>query len=120
MKKKVPVVTVAEPEEAAQLAGLPLQATVALADLAAAVKDGLLGMCVDVGLMVMAQVMDDELTRRIGPKHAKLAERSANWHGTTTGSVVLGGRRQLARHYHRQRRPRGPPAPGRAPEGQDN
>ena len=92
MKKKVPVVTVAEPEEVAQLAGVPLEATVALADLAAAVKDGLLGMCVDVGLMVMAQVMDDELTRRIGPKHAKLAERSANWHGTTTGSVVLGGR----------------------------
>jgi len=92
LKKKVPVVTVAEPEEIAQLAGLPLEATVALADLAAAVKDGLLGMCVDVGLMVMAQVMDDELTRRIGPKHARLAERTAHWHGTTTGSVVLGGR----------------------------
>ena len=69
MKKKVPVVTVAEPEEAAQLAGLPLEATVAFADLADAVKDGLLGFCADVGLMVMYQVMEDELTRRIGPKH---------------------------------------------------
>ena len=49
--------TVAEPEEAAPLAGLPLEATVALADLASAVKDGLLGSCADVGLMVMAQVM---------------------------------------------------------------
>ena len=87
MKKKVPVVTVAEPEEVAQLAGLPLEATVALADLATAVKDGLLAMCADVGLMVMAQVMEDELTRRIGPKHAKLIDRTANWHGTTTGSV---------------------------------
>ena len=66
LKKKVPVVTVAEPEEAAQLAGLPLEATVALADLANAVKDGLLGFCADVGLMVMYQVMEDELTRRIG------------------------------------------------------
>ena len=92
MKKKVPVVTVAEPEEAAQLAGLPLEATVALADLATAVKDGLLGFCADVGLMVMRQVMDDELARRIGPKHARLPGRRANWHGTTTGSVVLGGR----------------------------
>lgn len=92
MKKKVPVVTVAEPEEAARLAGLPLEATVALADLASAVKDGLLGFCADVGLMVMAQVMADELTRRIGPKHARLAGREANWHGTTTGPVVLGGR----------------------------
>jgi putative transposase len=92
LKKKIPVVAVAEPEEAAHLAGLPLEATVALADLARAVKDGLLGFCADVGLMVMAQVMEDELTRRIGPKHARLAERSANWHGTTTGPVVLGGR----------------------------
>jgi len=92
LKKKVPVVTVAGPEEVAQLAGLPLEATVALADLATAVKDGLLAMCADVGLMVMAQVMEDELTRRIGPKHAKLIDRTANWHGTTTGSVVLGGR----------------------------
>jgi putative transposase len=92
LKKKVPVVTVAEPEEAAQLAGLPLEATIALADLAGAVKDGLLGFCADVGLLVMRQVMDDELTRRIGPKHARLAERTANWHGTTTGGVALGGR----------------------------
>ena len=92
MKKKVPVVTVAEPEEAAQLAGLPLEATVALADLAGAVKHGLLGFCADVGLMVMRQVMEDELARRIGPKHARLAEREGNWHGTTTGSVVLGSR----------------------------
>ena len=92
MKKKVPVVTVAEPKEAAQLAGLPVEATVALADLRTAVKDGLLGFCADVGLVVMYQVMEDELTRRIGPKHARLPERTANWHGTTTGPVVLGGR----------------------------
>jgi transposase-like protein len=92
VKEKVPVVSVAVPDEASRLAGLPLEATVALADLAAAVKDGLLGSCADVGLMVMRQVMDDELARRIGPKHAKLVARTTNWHGTTTGSVVLGGR----------------------------
>jgi transposase-like protein len=92
LKKKVPVVTVAEPEEAAHLAGLPLEATVALGDLASAVKDGLLGFCADVGLMVMCQVMEDELTRRIGPKHARVPGRTANWHGTTTGAVALGGR----------------------------
>jgi transposase-like protein len=92
VKKKVPVVTVAEPEEAARLAGLPLEATVALRDVAGAVKEGLLGFCADVGLVVMRQLMDAELTRRIGPKHAKLPGRTAYWHGTTTGSVVLGGR----------------------------
>ncbi len=92
MKKKVPVVTVAAPEEAAQLAGLPLEAVVALGDVGAAVKEGLLGFCADVGLVVMGQMMAAELTARIGPKHAKIPGRSANWHGTTTGSVVLGSR----------------------------
>jgi len=92
LKKKVPVVSLAELEEASHLEGLPLEATVALADLASAVKDGLLGFCADVGLMVMRQVMEDELARRVGSKHARLPGRTANWHGTTTGSVVLGGR----------------------------
>jgi transposase-like protein len=92
LKKKVPFVSAAQPQEAANLAGLPLEATVALADLASAVKDGLLGFCADVGLMVMYQVMEDELVRRIGPKHARLPGRAANWHGSTTGTVALGGR----------------------------
>jgi putative transposase len=92
VKKKVPVVSVAESEEAANLAGLPLEATVALADVAGAVKEGLLGFCADVGLVVMRQMLDAEMTERVGPKHAKLADRTANWHGSTTGPVVLGGR----------------------------
>ena len=91
MKKKVPVVGIAE-VETASLSGLTLEATVALADLASAVKDGLLGFCADVGLMVMAQMLDTEMTARVGPKHAKIPGRQANWHGTTTGPVVLGGR----------------------------
>jgi hypothetical protein len=59
---------------------------------AGAVKEGPLGFCADVGLVVMRQLMEAELTHRIGPKHAKLPGRVANWHGTTTGPVVLGGR----------------------------
>ena len=66
------------------MAGLPLEATVALADLAGAVKEGLLGFCADVGLMVMAQMLEAEMTARVGPKHAKIPGRPANWHGTTT------------------------------------
>ena len=50
----------------ASLAGLPLEATVALADVAGAVKEGLLGFCADVGLMVMAQMLDEEMTARVG------------------------------------------------------
>lgn len=91
MKKKLPVVNVAE-VETANLAGLSLEATVALADLAGAVKEGLLGMCADIGLMVMAQMLEAEMTARVGPKHAKIPGRQANWHGTATGPVVLGGR----------------------------
>jgi hypothetical protein len=39
--KKVPVVTVTTPDAAAELAGLPLAATVAMADVAAAMREGL-------------------------------------------------------------------------------
>ena len=92
MRKKVPVVAVAEPEEATRLEGLSLEATIALADVAGAVKEGLAGFCADVGLVVMLEMLHVEMTERVGPKHAKLAGREANWHGTTTGSVVLGGR----------------------------
>ena len=94
MKKKVAVVRVADAEEAARLADLPLEATVALADVAGAIKDGLLAFASATGLVVMRQMMEAELTVRVGEKHAKIGatERVGNWHGTTTGSVVLGGR----------------------------
>lgn len=100
MKKKLPVVNVAE-VNTANLAGLGLEANVALGDLAGAVKEGLLGFCADVGLMVMAQMLDAEMTARVGPKHAKIADREANWHGSTDGPVVLGGRQLTVK------RPRG-------------
>ena len=106
MKKKVPVVSVAE-VETANLDGLPLVATVALSDVGGAVKEGLLGLCADVGLMVMAQMLEAEMTARVGPKHAKISGREANWHGTTSGAVVLGGR-QLS-----VSRPRGRTVEGR-------
>jgi len=94
VKKKVAVVRVADAEEAARLADLPLEATVALADVAGAIKDGLLAFASATGLVVMRQMMEAELTVRVGEKHAKIGatERVGNWHGTTTGSVVLGGR----------------------------
>ena len=75
-----------------RLEGLSLEATIALADVAGTVKEGLAGFCADVGLVVMLEMLHVEMTERVGPKHAKLAGREANWHGTTTGSVVLGGR----------------------------
>jgi transposase-like protein len=94
VKKKVAVVRVAEAEELARVADLPLEATVALAEVAGAIKDGLLAFASATGLVVMHQMMQAELTEAIGEKHAKIgaAARTGNWHGTTKGSVVLGGR----------------------------
>jgi len=93
--KKVPVVKIAASDAAAELAGLPLEATVAMADVAGAMRDGLLAFATSAGLVVMRQMLEAELAGIVGVKHAKLsvAERVGNWHGTTTGQVVLGGRK---------------------------
>lgn len=95
MNKKVPVVKITTPDAAAELEGLPLNATVAMADVAAAMREGLLAFSAAAGLVVMHQMLTEELTSIVGAKHAKLpaGERIGNWHGTTDGAVVLGGRK---------------------------
>jgi putative transposase len=103
VKKKVPVVKITAPDEAAELAGLPLSATVAMADVAASMREGLLAFATSAGLVVMQQMLTTELTSIVGAKHAKLpaGERVGNWHGTTQGQVVLGARKMTVE------RPRG-------------
>jgi len=93
VSKKVPVVKITTPYAAAELAGLPLEATVAMADVAAAMRQGLLAFATAAGLVVMRQMLDAELSGIVGAKHAKLTERVGNWHGTTKGQVVLGARK---------------------------
>ena len=58
-------------------------------------REGLLAFSAAAGLVVMQQMLTDELTSIVGEKHAKLpaGERVGNWHGTTTGQVVLGARK---------------------------
>jgi putative transposase len=92
--KKVPVVKIATPDTASALAG-PLSATVAFADVAGVMHDGLLAMATSAGLAVMAQMLEAELASIVGAKHAKLpvGERVGNWHGATTGQVVVGARK---------------------------
>jgi len=94
--KRIPVITLAEPAAAARLGELPLEATVAMADVGAAIRDGLLAFAGAAGLVVMRQLMEAELGERIGPKHAKIPQRTGNRHGSTSGSVVLGGRKLAA------------------------
>ncbi len=92
--KKVPVVKITTPDAAGELAGLPLAAAVAMADVAAAMREGLLAFSTAARLVVMQQMLTEELTSIVGPRHAKLGpDRVGNWHGTTTGQVVLGRRR---------------------------
>lgn len=64
----------------------------ALAEVAGAAREGLLAMSVAVGLRVMGEMMESEVTAKVGAKHAKLAGRTASRHGSEDGSVVLGGR----------------------------
>jgi transposase-like protein len=94
--KRIPVITVAEPAAAARLTGLPLEARVALADVAGSIREGLMAFASTTGLLVMHQLMEAELAQRIGPRHARIEDRRASRHGTTTGSVVLGGRKVRA------------------------
>jgi putative transposase len=94
VSKKVPVVKLTTPQAAVELEGLPLSATVAMADVAAAMREGLLAFATSAGLVVMDQLLAEELTAIVGPKHAKLGDgRVGNWHGTTTGQVVLGSQK---------------------------
>ena len=93
MKKKVPVVRVVRPDVAALLGGMPAETTIALASIAETMREGLLAFTTAAGLAVFRTLLDEELTGLIGPKHAKNPDRVGNWHGTTTGQVVLGGRK---------------------------
>lgn len=92
MKKKLPVVTVAKRNEALHLADLSAEATVALDDVAGAIKDGLMAFCCSAGLAVVAQLMEAELTDKVGPKGRHDPARAATRNGSAPGSVVLGGR----------------------------
>jgi len=91
--KKVPVVKLAEREEAAAVAaGLPAEVSLALTDVAGAICDGLLAFSCSAGLMVIGQIMAEELTAKVGPKGRHDPHRAATRNGTAPGSVALGGR----------------------------
>ncbi len=93
--KKVPVVKRAGRDEAAAVAvasSLPAEVTVALADVAGAIREGLLAFSCSAGLLVVQQVMAEEMTAKVGPKGRHVPDRAATRNGTAPGSVALGGR----------------------------
>ncbi len=70
---------------------VPEQVSVAMAEVAADVREGLLALAVGAGLQVMTAMMDADLMRVAGPKGKHDPERVAVRHGHDRGSVTLGG-----------------------------
>jgi transposase-like protein len=72
---------------------LPEAVSIAMAELADDVQEGLLAMAVGTGLQVMAALMNADVEAVCGPKGKHDPGRGAVRHGTEAGSVTLGGRR---------------------------
>jgi putative transposase len=72
---------------------VPDTVSVALAELAGEMREGLLALAVGTGLQVMAAMMEADVTAVCGPKGRHDPERTATRHGHGAGSVTLGGRR---------------------------
>jgi len=80
-------------EELAAAIALPTSVNVAMTDIAATMREGLLAMAVSAGLAVMGALMEESVMALCGPKGKHDAGRSAVRHGAEDGSVTLGGRR---------------------------
>ncbi len=76
---------------------MPDVVSVAMSDVAGAVKEGLLALAVGAGLQVMRVLMEESVIALAGPKGRHDPTRSAVRHGTEDGSVVLGGRQVRVR-----------------------
>jgi putative transposase len=80
-------------DAAASAVGAPASVTVAIGEVIADVREGLLAMAVGTGLQVMAAMMNEDVTAVRGPKGKHDPNRVASRHGGEEGSVTLGGRR---------------------------
>ncbi len=72
---------------------VPEQVSVAMTEIAADMREGLLALAVGAGLQVMQQLMDTDVTAVCGPRGKHDPDRAATRHGAERGSVTLGGRR---------------------------
>ena len=72
---------------------MPASVTLAMAELADSVREGLLALAVGAGLQVMQVLMAEDVAGLCGPKGRHDLGRAAVRHGSEAGSVTLGGRR---------------------------
>jgi transposase-like protein len=72
---------------------LPPAVQEALGELVGVAQEGLLALSVGIGLGVLAELMEEEVTEAVGPRGRHDPDRSAVRHGHRQGEVTLGGRR---------------------------
>ncbi len=72
---------------------MPETVSVAMAEIAEDMQEGLLALAVGAGLQVMGTIMAEDVTAECGPKGKHDPDRTATRHGHEAGSVTLGGRR---------------------------
>jgi putative transposase len=72
---------------------LPERVQEALGELVGVAQEGLLALSVGVGLGVLAELMEEEVTEVVGPRGRHDPDRSSVRHGHQPGEVTLGGRR---------------------------
>ncbi len=80
-------------ESSATGVAVPESVSVAMAEIAEDMREGLLALAVGAGLQVMQQLMDADVTAVCGPRGRHDPDRRAVRHGSERGSVTLGGRR---------------------------
>lgn len=71
---------------------MPEEVTLSLIELTRSAKEHFLSFSVGLGLATLKKLLEEEITRRVGPKGKHLPDRTAYRHGTEPGSVTLGGR----------------------------
>jgi transposase-like protein len=76
---------------------LPERVQEALGELVGAAREGLLALSVSVGLGVLSELLEEEVTGVVGPKGRWNPDRAAVRHGHEDGEVTLGGRRVAVR-----------------------
>ena len=70
---------------------VPEPVSVAMNEIAADVREGLLALAVGAGLQVMQQLMAADVVAACGPRGRHDPDRTATRHGSEAGSVTLGG-----------------------------
>jgi putative transposase len=94
--RKVPAAKVVTTVRASE-SPLPPQVHEALGELVGAAREGLLALSVGVGLGVVHELMEAEVSEVVGPKGEHNRDRVAKRHGHEDGSMTLGGRRVAVR-----------------------